>query len=418
MKKSNQKKQRPFSASAKPSPVKPSPAGSTRKLNSELESLVNTEHVVTIERMVVGGDGLARLQHQNNSLVIFVSFSAPEDELRVRITSADKNFLRAEIINILKPSPHRATPRCEYFGACGGCNWQHLSSAQQLKQKEQILQDLLFKFLPEKSYSLSASVESDLLYNYRNRIQLKHHDKRVGYFKRGSHEIVEIQHCELAEVQISSSIKMISSKLRPSAELKKFEIRINQNLEIESYPIGEDGEGLSFSQVNNSVNEKLVRTAVEIAREINPEFITELYAGAGNFTFPLAQALPGARIETVELNGKLTSHAQKEILSNSYQKRIFAFTSDCEAFVRRRPLSKQLLLLDPPRVGCSDEVLQKIVVSRPRDILYISCHPAFLARDLKKLMSAQPDYSLKRVQIFNMFPQTDHFETLVHLQIC
>ena len=366
--------------------------------------------------MVVGGDGLARLQHLNKSLVVFVPLSAPEDELKIRITSAEKNFLKGEIVEVLTPSDRRTAPKCEYFGNCGGCNWQHLSSAEQLKQKEQILKDLFSKFLPDLPYSLLPSVESEQLFNYRNRIQLKQLESRVGYFKRSSHEIVEIKHCELAHDKISHEIEKLQTKLKPCKELKKFEIRLNQNFEIESYPIGEDGEGLSFSQVNNFVNMKLVRATIDLARQINPKFVTELYAGAGNFTFPLAEALTEAKIETVELNSKLTSHAQKLVLSSGLQKRIFAFTSDCEAFVRRRAISEQLLLLDPPRAGCSNEVIQKIIDSRPRDIIYISCHPAYLARDLKKLTTAHPQYALGHVQIFNMFPQTDHFETLVHLK--
>jgi len=138
-------------------------------------------------------------------------------------------------------------------------------------------------------------------------------------------------------------------------------------------------------------------------------------AGAGNFTFPLLDALPDLKVESVEMNSKLTTFCTKRLVEQKLQKRFFAFTSDCESFVERRTLSKEVVLLDPPRSGCSELVLAKVIAADPQNILYISCHPVFLVRDLAKILKTNPSYQIRHVRIFDMFPQTDHFETLILL---
>ena len=391
--------------------IEPSP-----KRGSELEPLLHSEHIVEIEKLVVGGDGLARLQYQDKFLVVFVPQAAPNEQVKIKITRVEKNHLQAEIIKILKPSAFRREAPCEYFNSCGGCNWQHIFEPEQVRQKELILKDLFKKFIPDFSFTILPTINSDLSFNYRNRIQLKQKNLQLGYFKKSSHEIVDIDSCLLAEKEISDQIVNLKKNLKAGSELKKFELRINHLNQFEYYPIGEDGEGLSFSQVNNNVNKKLVDQTVEIVKKIKPNFITELYSGAGNFTFKIANTLPEARIETAELNSKLTAFAKAKILDLNLQHRISSFTTDCESFVKKQTLSEELIILDPPRAGCSEVVLQQIISSKSKNLVYISCHPVFLARDLKKIMAASPDYKIEHLQIFDMFPQTDHFETLIWLK--
>lgn len=386
------------------------------KRGSELGSLLHSEAIVEIEKLVVGGDGLARIEFQQKPVVVFVPRSAPGDQLKVKITSAEKNHLTAEIVEILKPSAARRQAPCVYYDKCGGCNWQHVTEDMQISQKEKILTDLMQKFLPDVPYQLQPLVKSERSFNYRNRIQLKQLGTSLGYFKRGSHEIVDIDACLIAEEEISKQIPEIKKKLRPSQEVRKFELRLNHEEKFESYPIGQDGEGLSFAQVNRGVNEVLVQAVKDMVSTITPTEVTELYAGAGNFTFPLIEVLPQARFEAVELNSKLTQFAVQKIAQKSLQKRLFFFTSDCESFTERRSLSPELVLLDPPRAGCSEQVLKNISSANPRHIIYISCHPVHLARDLKTLMKSGRNYNIRHLQVFDMFPQTDHFETLVWLE--
>lgn len=386
-----------------------------KKRDSELESLLHSEHIVQIEKLIVGGDGLARIQFQDKSLVVFVPRSAPGDELKIKISHVEKNHLLGEILEIVKASNHRQKPPCAYFQDCGGCSWQHVADDEQIRQKELILKDLFHKFLPNINYTLLPTVRSEKNLRYRNRIQLKQMGAQFGYFKKSSHNIVDIEDCLLAENEISSQIPSIKSKLKPSSDLKKFELRLNHQNQFEFYPIGQDGEGLSFSQVNNFVNQQLIQTVVSMVQQKNPPRLTELYAGAGNFTFPLLQKMQELQIESVEMNSKLTQFTVAQSTQLKLQKRLFAFTSDCESFAERRALSSDFVLLDPPRSGTSDVVLNKILQTSPQNILYISCHPVFLARDLKKMLEKAPQYQLQHLQIFDMFPQTDHFETVVLL---
>lgn len=385
------------------------------KRGSSIESLFHSEHIVNIEKLVVGGNGLARIQFQDRSLVVFVPLAAPNEKVKIRIVQVEKNHLLGEIIEIIEPSLARREAPCEYFKFCGGCSWQHIVESEQIRQKELILRDLLNKYIPQVPFELLPTITSKNSFNYRNRIQLKQLGSELGYFKKSSHQIVDISKCLIAEKELSDQISKIKVQLKAANELKKFELRINHLNQFEHYLIGNDGEDLSFSQINNDVNNKLVLKVIELVKQMSPRFLTELYAGAGNFTFPLLSELQNLSIESAELNSKLTSFATKKLTELKLQKRLFAFTTDCESFCNRRSLSKEFILLDPPRSGCSQDVLSKIISSNSENILYLSCHPAFLARDLKNILSSRPEYKIKSLQIFDMFPQTDHFETLVLL---
>ena len=386
------------------------------KRGSGIESLLHSEHTVDIEKLVIGGDGLARIKFQEKSLVVFVPLTAPKEKVRIKVVRVEKNHLIGELLEILVPSQSRIQPLCDYFSTCGGCSWQHVSEDEQVRQKEQILTDLLKKSLPESAFTLMPTVRSKHGYHYRNRIQLKQLGSELGYFRKSSHQIVDINTCPIAMPEVSDQILKIKSGLKPTTEIKKYELRINHLNQFEFYQIGDAGEGLSFSQVNNQVNDALIHEIIRSVKKSNPEFLTELYAGAGNFTFPLLAEMPQLRVESVELNSKLTAFSTKKLTDLKLQKRLFAFTADCESFVQRRSISQEFVLLDPPRSGCSESVIEKIVSEAPQNILYVSCHPAFLARDLKKIVQARPEYKISHLQIFDMFPQTDHFETVILLR--
>lgn len=397
---------------------KNSPAGNSKKSlerGSNLESLLHSEQIVTVEKMAVGGSGVSRLQVGEKSVVVFIPYAAPNDQLKIKITRVEKNFLQGEIIEILTPGPSRRSAPCEYFGACGGCLWQHLAEDEQLAQKELILKDLFKKFLPNLEYKLLETVSTPERLGYRNRIQLKQLGQKVGYFKHESHEIVEINNCLISEQTIQKYIPEFKNKLKPSEKLRKFEIKINQNQGVEHYPLGERGEGLAFSQVNRFVNLKLVDKVVEIVSELKPSHITELYAGAGNFTFPISDKLPQTVLQAVELSSELTKFAVEKIKLQKKHKQITFFTTKSETYCRTSPsISEEFILLDPPRSGCDPEVIAVLSRKKPKHILYISCHPVNLARDLQALA---PKYKIDLLQIFDMFPQTDHFETLCLLTL-
>ena len=387
----------------------------TPQRDSGLESLLNSEHTVQIEKMAVGGDGVARIQHQQKSLVVFIGKTAPKDIVKIKITATEKNFLTGKIVEIITPGEARRVPPCPYATQCGGCSWQQISDDEQIVQKENILKELFAKFVPKTAYQLQKPVKSPLTFHYRNRIQLKSLKNQLGYFKEKSHDIVDIEACLIADKKISDEIPKLKAQLKSSDDVVKYELKINQNHAFEYSKIGEKGQGLSFAQVNTSVNSLLSQQIVEISEKIKPSRIIELYAGSGNFTFAIASQLASVQIEAVELNSKLTQAATKIIATNGLQKKITFFTADCDSFVSRRSLSSDLIVLDPPRSGCSDLILEKIIQSGCLNILYVSCHPVSLVRDLQKLDLEKNGFTVSWLQVFDMFPQTDHFETLIWL---
>ncbi len=388
----------------------------TNKRGSSLESLLHSEHIVTIEKMSVGGDGVARIPVNDRTVVVFVPMSAPGDELKIKITKAEKTFLFGSIFQIIKPSVYRREPPCPYASDCGGCSWQQIIESEQVNQKELILKELIKKFLPDVIYSLAPTALSKKSFEYRNRIQLKHLGEKIGYFKPQSHDIVEIQDCLIADTPIREKISDLVKNLKPAAELKKYEIKINQDGKVEHYEIGSHGEGLSFSQVNNDVNQLLVDETIHQLKLILPAdfsgLMSELYAGAGNFTFALAQVFTKMRIEAVELNHRLTAYAADVVKTKKLIKQVTFFTTKVEIFAFHQSLSSDIILLDPPRSGCLPEVIFRIAEKNPQNIVYISCHPTMFVRDLALLLKSNSEYQIKYLQIFDMFPQTDHFETL------
>ena len=394
---------------------------SNEKRGSGLESLLRSEHIVTVEKMSIGGDGVARIPVLDRTVVVFIPKSAPHDELKIKISQTEKTFLFGEILEIIKPSPFRREPPCPVAFECGGCSWQQIVEAEQINQKELLLKELFKKFLPDLNYDLLPTVTSDKKFEYRNRIQLKHFQDKIGYFKPNSHDIVPITDCLIAEAPIRSKIAELAQTLKPSIELKKYEIKINQEGKTEYYDIGSHGEGLAFSQVNNSVNQLLVDETLKQIKSLIPTdfsgLMTELYAGAGNFTFALAQAFTKMKIEAVELNHRLTAAAVEIVKTKKLIKQVTFFTTKVETFAFHQPLSSKIILLDPPRSGCLPEVIRRIADKKPEHIVYVSCHPTMLARDIALFIKSSPEYQIKHLQIFDMFPQTDHFETLCILSI-
>lgn len=390
------------------------------KKDSNLESFLHSEHTVTIEKMAIGGDGVARIElPDQKKLVVFIPWSAPQDILKIRITQIEKTFVFGQILEIIKPSPHRVQPPCPVAGVCGGCLWQHISESEQIHQKEELLKELFKKFVPDLSYQLLPTVTTEHSFEYRNRIQIKHFKNQIGYFKPASHDIVNINDCVIAEPLIRQELKTLHEKLGATDKLKKYELYINQEQKLVRHEIGNRGEGLAFSQVNRFINQKLIDKTVGAIESIRPEFLTELYAGSGNFTFPIAEKLIShnkhTKIESVELNETLTRHAVENIKKLKLNKNILFFTSKVETFVNRKSISSECVLLDPPRSGCEPSVMKDLALARPQHIFYISCHPTQLARDIA-LLNQKARYNVKELQIFDMFPQTDHFETFCWLE--
>ncbi len=374
----------------------------------------------------MGGRGVGRA----NELVVFVADVAPMEEVEVEIVFVKKNYAEAKLVKVLRPSQERVVPPCPVAGICGGCNWQHVSYSEQLAQKRSLVRESLRKFsgfdVSEES-SVQPVVASPKTFRYRNRVQFHHAAGELGYFQRSSHALVSISDCPIAEQSIADQIPELKMRYenQPPGRIEVFvteDERVLTRSPADSAPESRDEEegglGFAFSQVNTQQNRNLIASVVSVfVRKFNqneaPD-IVDLYAGSGNFTFPLAKAFPLAKITAVELNTESVERGEAACASTYSKHDIRWVKSDVGRFLSDAPALRGAgILIDPPRNGCTPDVVSILANSEFAFLVYVSCHPVTLARDLKVLATA--GFKLESVEPFDMFPQTDHVETLVVL---
>lgn len=377
--------------------------------------LLHSELTVTVEKLAMGGAGVAR----HEGMVIFIPQAAPQDVLRIRLTTQKKNFAEGEILEILSPGPSRRVPPCPVAHRCGGCSWQHITEEEQRRQKELIVLETLKKFNRDISFEYLGIEPSPLSFRYRNRIQPKYENGKFGFFARGSHSIVPVEDCLITEEDLTLKFKSLRLQLNKQQlkGLQRLELYLDTEGQVRHSTLDSSEEGVGFSQVNRFQNESLIQTTLQWI-EGSPRHIVELYAGSGNFTFPLQAHSPQAQITAVELNPKLVKRGRDRAKGLP----IDFIESDVEGALKKMNLKEaDFILLDPPRAGTSQEIMTQIANSGVRQIIYISCHPVSLARDLQWFFAAaqKSGYraSLSKLKCFEMFPQTDHVETIAELRV-
>lgn len=376
-------------------------------------SRIQTQFQVTIEKMAIGGAGVAR----HDGLVIFVQDAAPGDELLIEITKDKKTFAEAKIVTILKPGPNRKNPVCPIATKCGGCNWQHLTEEEQRNQKQQFVKETLERFLKNIPFEYLPIKPSPKTFRYRNRIQPKIHAGKFGFYERDSHTVVETEDCLITEEILASAMPEVKAWAQAQRYDGRLEMYLDTQQKVRYNTIDDQDEAVGFSQVNRFQNPELVQTVLDWSKDHQYEHVYDLYAGSGNFSFPLAET-HRAHLTAVELNPKLVELARSKKKSD-----VQFIQSGVERWVRRAKFTSQdLVVLDPPRSGCAEDVMKTLAQYPPKKIIYISCHPVSLARDLKWLFDwskkfQKADFRLRRVQTFEMFPQTDHVETIAELEV-
>lgn len=396
---------------------------------------------LTIEKLVIGGAGLARIQSGSfQNMVIFIPFACPGDHVEVRITKKHKNHLEGRIERILVPGPSRRTPPCPHATDCGGCNWQHLTTDEQIKQKHQLISDSFQKFAPSLQVPEFTVLPSPQALNYRNRIQPKfqrsqksqnNESAMLGFFKHQSHELVNIDKCLIIETPLQekwSELRQFCMSQFQDMNLHRIEMNLDaQNAVHYRELLGEQDLG-QFAQVNSLQNEQMLRMASEWVADFRGSFYLDLYAGSGNFTLKLAKHFKdqGHAIKThaVEYSQTLVKRL-RNTLHEGEPLNISVTEGDVELYLRKAKIPQDsLIVLDPPRVGASRQTLELIAQIMPQRLIYVSCHPVSLARDLEILAEfharanstrTQKKLKLRKVQGFEMFPQTDHVETMIEL---
>jgi 23S rRNA (uracil1939-C5)-methyltransferase len=440
---------------------------------SPTDTQTNKTLVIQIEKLVQGGKGLAH----DGSLAIFVPRVLPDETVRVQTGPVRKGYAEGRLIEVIQPSSDRVPPPCPVYGICGGCHVQHAGYQAQLSLKRDILTETLRRVGGVNDLEVPPLLPSPRPFGYRGRARLavqrsSHRPASLAYFEEGSHRLVAIEGCPLLVPRLNEAVAHLN-RLLAMAEPKSLglqEVRLSESShsgdvvihysaeqgtreQAEKWfehvrtgaewvkgqvlvtgrgPHGRrwtDGEttlterlmGMTFrfsdrafAQANWPLNETVVSTVTAWTFDeapATPIRILELYAGAGNFGLPLARA--GALVTLVEGNSAALADARYNARVNHVGRCRFRSGSAEEVLAASTPGEYDLIVLDPPRSGLSKEALAGLIRLKPGRIVYLSCDPPTLARDLRAVRDA--GYRATRLQGFDMFPQTMHIETVVEL---
>jgi 23S rRNA (uracil1939-C5)-methyltransferase len=378
-----------------------------------------TEATLTIEKLVYGGDGLARLDGK----VVLVPYALPGEVVRAEIDRLKNDLFRGKVLELITPSPSRVTAACPYFLRCGGCQYQHIDYSVQVEQKRAILREVL-----QRVGKIEVVDEIDVVagepWQYRNRIQVHIDRGQVGYFEHGSHKLCPIDHCPIASPALNNAIPKLNAQVTATVELFTNETEVQVNV-LDRVPrsvltalqsIGVSGpiEYAGFQVSRNSffqVNRFLIDRLLEVAlTDSEGDLALDLYAGVGLFAVSLGQRFKN--VIAVESSRSAFSDLEHNIRSRSLQ--IKAENNTTEDYLAAYEGHPDLILADPPRSGLGKHVVKELLRIRAPQLTIISCDPATLARDLQGLLADA--YRIEKITLVDLFPQTFHIEAVVQLR--
>jgi tRNA/tmRNA/rRNA uracil-C5-methylase (TrmA/RlmC/RlmD family) len=358
---------------------------------------------LTIHDIAFGGEGVGRIEQ----MVVFVPFVITGETVEAEITEVKKNFARAKLLRVLTPSQQRVEPECRYFGACGGCQYQHVDYAEQLRMKHKQISDLF-----ERVGRISPQVVQPVLpcpapYGYRNRIMIRSQwngrEKKleIGFIRADNKFVEDIEECRIAEPALNEQIKEVRANPPPKGGIK-----VVLRVQPENWEVPRD----SFFQNNFFLLPKLVETVRTFVKAGGARHLIDLYCGVGFFGIETADAVDS--FVGVEYDQPAISAARKNLETRKIRNGEFisAKVEDVlPELLQRFSPEKTTVILDPPRKGCWPATLELLRQTRPAQVIYVSCHPATMARDLN-ILCGDGVFNLAQVQPLDMFPQTQHVE--------
>ncbi len=424
--------------------------------------------------MIYGGDGLSHAQEGaaddagKAGKAVFLPFVLPGEEVTATVVEEKSGFVRANMDELLKPSPTRAKPPCPYFGDCGGCHYQHAGYESQLEFKQTILRET-FRRNGKFEWTNEIVTHSGEPWNYRNRTRMKVRTGEafaIGYHRMASHELLAVEKCPISSPAINRVIFhlwQLGREQRVPQGITEIEIFANHDdsallLEVYGSQAGDNlqelvrdlqvrvpeikgvaffgappsgpgfsqpelrqtiGDGFlmyqagekqfrvsagSFFQTNRHLVNELVRTVVS---DYGGGTALDLYAGVGLFTNHLAKRFD--RVFAIESSPVSAADLQANALKN-----VTPLRATTEQFLQKSlNLKPEMVIADPPRAGLGDQAAKLLAALRVRKIVYLSCDPTTLARDLQVLLEF--GYKMEEVHLIDLFPQTFHIESMVKL---
>jgi 23S rRNA (uracil1939-C5)-methyltransferase len=345
---------------------------------------------VEISRIAYGGAGIGRLDGK----VVFVPFTIPGERAGVRVVREQKQYSEAEVVQLLRPAPERRIPRCEVFGRCGGCAYQHVDYALQLEWKVSQVRDLFQRVGKLPDAPVEAALPSPLEWGFRNRIRVHAKDGRVGFYGRNGHRIVDVRECAIASPGVNEALLKLRRSKPESGE----------------YTLSGRGSVRFFEQTNDGAAAVLAGLVEEVVGSGRATLV-DAYSGAGFFGRRLApcfeavigiESHDGAVAEARRRAGEKERYISGDVAAH--------LGSVLDTLDRAR----SAVLLDPPAAGVSARVTDLLMALPVDMVVYVSCDPATQARDIGSLVRG--GYRLERVIPVDMFPQTADIEVVAVLR--
>jgi len=354
-----------------------------------------------ITDVAFGGKGVAR----ENGKAVFIPFTIERELVSAKITREKKQFAEAEVVDLRQRSRYRVDPPCPYFGRCGGCAYQHIDYAHQLEIKTRQVRDVLKRIGKLDDVPMRPIIPSPLPYAYRNRVTVHAANGVIGYFQRDSNRLIDVEHCSIAMEEVNRELADLRSHDVPDGH---YTLRARSGPRV-------------FSQTNDGVANALRDLIVQLMPS-NQELLVDAFCGAGFFAKALIGkfqrivgidwdrfAIAAAKEDATEKETYIAGDIEEELVGAVHRTARGRLGSIAPTL---NP-DKTALLVDPPAVGLSARLRKTIVDLAPATLIYVSCNPATLARDLAELRSR---FKIESVTPLDMFPQTAEIEVVAQLQ--
>ena len=353
-----------------------------------------------IEDIAFGGKGVGREQGK----AVFVPYTIENETVSAEILREKKQFAEAELVEVKQSSSDRVEPQCPYFGRCGGCAYQHISYEHQLATKWRQVRDALQRIGKLKDVPMRPIIPSPEQYGYRNRITVHAQEGVIGFFRRDSHRLIDIENCPISCGEVNRALA---------------ELRAQSYVRDGHYTLRASTSPRVFSQTNDAVANKLRDLVVDLVPP-NQELLIDAYCGVGFFAKALLdkfQRVIGIDWDRFAIGAAKENATDKEtyIAGNVEDAEAAVSAAFVSGDVQSRALGTPdtTMIVDPPATGLSEAVRNAIVELAPQTFIYVSCKPPTLARDLREL---QEKFTIDSVTPLDMFPQTAEIEVVAHLR--
>ena len=371
---------------------------------------IGDQLTLTIQDIAFGGEGVGRV----DDFVVFVPFVLVGEIAEIEITEVKKNFARAKLLRVVQSSPERVEPPCRYFGQCGGCQYQHVDYAAQLRLKHKQIADLFQRLGGFEPGRVAPVIPCPRPYGYRNRIMIRSQRNKpeqklnIGFVRWDCGLVEDIEECKIAEPALNEEIRRVRAHPPPKGGIK---------IVLRAPPEGWEVPPDSFFQNNFHLLPKLVETVRGFLHDGGARHLADLYCGVGFFGIELADAVES--FVGVEYDQRAVRAARRNAAARHIGNGEFV-AATVEAvlpqWLNKFPPEQTAVLLDPPRKGCWPQILKLLRETGPAQVIYVSCHPATMARDLN-ILCHNGVFKLARVQPLDMFPQTQHVECVADLRV-